>query len=417
MSYETWFGVVYLSGLAGELGVNVTITSVLLAAPWIGSIGQLIGLWVLFRETSYRSYTLKVAALARACWIVPVFTAAYWGFWTWKVQAPFPVEAWFKLTTVFACLSALLGASSSTAWLSWVKALVPSRFQGRFFGVRQRYVMLTLAAAHFIASYWVGWRPGGSYLGYWMLGLCALVSAGISTFLLAKVEDAPAVKSLTGVSFWDALKEPWADLPFRNLVIFGAVFNFAVQFVGPFFPYYFTKELHIPMSLVSLWIVLVVAGSFVTSSYWGKRIDHSKDPRGVMFFCSHLISISPLFYLMGSAALVKFIAPFEYFINGIAWSGFNLAIMTLLFQKSSGRNPPFYFSIHVATSGVLGALGNFLGGNLSVVLHEYGGFRACFLLGTILRFAAVYFSIPLLWGSFGEGFSKLFGSRRLSAGK
>ncbi|MGK5086770.1 MFS transporter [Bdellovibrionota bacterium FG-2] len=407
MSYETWIGVVYLSGLAGELGVPVSIASVLLAAPWIGSVGQLLGLWVLFRATSYRRYTLKVASAARLLWVIPVLTSAYWGYLSWKKVGIFPVETWFKLTTVVACTSALLGSSSSTAWLSWVKGLIPPRVQGRFFGVRQRYVMLALAGAHLVGSYWVGWRPGGTYLGYWMLGLCAVIAAGLSTFLLAKVDDTLVVEPLQGVSFRDALKEPWANRPFRNLVFFGALFNFSVQFVGPFFPYYFTKELHIPMSLVSLWTVLVVVGSFVTSSYWGKRIDRSKDPRGVMFVCCHLIAISPVFYLVGSADLIKIIAPIEYFINGMAWSGFNLAIMTLLFQRSSGRNTPFYFSIHVATSGVLGALGNFLGGNLSVVLHAYGGFRACFALGTVLRFAVVYGSIPLLWGNFSGPLSKV----------
>jgi hypothetical protein len=190
MVHDTWTGPTYLSGLAGELHAPVVWVSLLCSAAWIGAGGQLVGAWVYERVPSYKQYTVGLAAAARALWLIPLFMAAFWQHQIRRTGAPFPVERWFALTSVVACAAALFGASSAAAWSSWVRALIPDTLRGRFFGLRQRYVMVALIGANGLALLCVDWRPDGLYAGYALLGAMTVTAAGISTVLLNRVEDA-----------------------------------------------------------------------------------------------------------------------------------------------------------------------------------------------------------------------------------
>src|SRR5436305_281269 len=76
-AYDAWLGPTYLSGLAGELRVPVSLVSFLIAVPWIGATGQLLGIWALPRVPSLKAHTLKLAAIARALWVLPLFLALF----------------------------------------------------------------------------------------------------------------------------------------------------------------------------------------------------------------------------------------------------------------------------------------------------------------------------------------------------
>ncbi len=64
--------------------------------------------------------------------------------------------------------------------------VVPSQLPfGLFFGVRQSFWMIGIIAANLLGSLLVGWRPGGSYTGYGLLGVLGVLSGWISLGLLA----------------------------------------------------------------------------------------------------------------------------------------------------------------------------------------------------------------------------------------
>lgn len=397
MAYETWIGPTYISGLAGELGVSVGLVSLLATVPWIGSIGQLVGAWAYRRVPSVKSYTLALAVAARALWLIPPALALLW----WSPGAEgFPTERWFWAVAAVACCSATLGTSSSAAWSSWVQGLVPADFRGRFFGIRQAHIMGALIVAHLVAALSVGWSLSGARAGYGLLGAFALLAAFLSTWLLSRVPRERPEPSAAGPAqpgFFETIRAPLRDRRFRNFVLFGALYNGAVQIAGPYFPYYYTKELHIPMSQVALWAMLANFGAALASWVWGRRIDRLKNPKSVIFFTGHLIGLSPLPYVVASAAFVRAVAPFEYFMNGVAWAGFQLGITTLLFQLSPrGRGNAIYFSVYAAAAGVAGALGTGLGGLLASWLAPWGGFRALWIVASALRLGGLWILFGLL---------------------
>lgn len=399
-AFEAWIGPTYISALAGEVGVSIGLVSLLTAVPWIGSIGQLLGAWAYDHVPSVKRYTLGVALAARSLWILPLYFAVFWGFRSMSGAGEFPTRLWFNIVAAVACLSSLLATSSAMAWLSWIQELIPSYFQGRFFGTRQRYCMLGVIAANFLGSIWAGWKPRGVHLGYGVLGFLALTTAGLSTFLLAKVPDASPRPSQRAAIRW---REPLQNLKFRKFMIFAALFNGSLQLAGPYFPYYMTKEIGVSIGSIAFWSMLTNLGCFLTARFWGKRIDRLGDPRSVLRIALYMIAASPLFYLMSQGSMRKWIywiAPFDYLTNGMAWSAYVLSSTLLLLQSCPKDSGPIYFSMSSAGAGLAGALGVFLGGRLAVLLAPYGGFRALWVVASLCRFSVVWFCFKPLLGSY-----------------
>jgi MFS family permease len=391
MVYETWIGPTYMSGLAGELGLDLKFVVFLAALPWLGAIGQIIGPWSLERISSVKKYTLFVAGFGRALWILPLGAAFFLDAHARHSGTHFNLHLWFLAVIGTACTSSLLTSISATSWLAWMKAIVPGRFQGRFFACRQRYTTLAFAIASLLGSFLMGWSPHGYRAGIACLGLLAVVSGGISIAFLARVPGGIPHKLDQPSTFKETIRRPLRDPEFRKLLWFGAAFNGATQVASSYFPYYFTKNLGLPLSWVALWGGLLNLGCFLAAPFWGRRVDRLNCPYRVFWYAGHAISLSPLFYyLVRSASAIAWMAPLDYFVSGIFSSGFVLAQTALLIRLSPKGKAASYFSLYAAICGLSGALGTCLGGGLAEAFALSGGFRSVFLISFGLRFLALY---------------------------
>lgn len=381
-AYDTWVGSNYLNALAGEVGVSVLWVSLLTSVPWIGAVGQLFTFRFFEKSTSLREYSLYWAAVSRWLWSLPIFFAgalslkALWG------GESFQVLVWFQFTVVIALLSSVFANSSSMAWQSWMRALVRERLRGRFFGERWRYVMGALVVANFLGSYWVGVTWNGWRVGLAVIGILAVIAATISTHLLSKVPDVRPIRA-ENVTFSETLK----NREFRTFLFFSAFFQGAIQIAGPYFAYYFTRDLKIPLSQVVFWILFTNAGAFISSVFWGRWIDASKNPLRVLMVTGGMLGLSPLIYYVFPDSAITHFAPYEYFFNGVAWGGYMVSLSALLFRSVPQEKNTIYFSVQTAAQGLAGAFFAFLGGQLAESLS--GGFRSLWFVAFVFRFSVL----------------------------
>lgn len=412
MAYETLLGPTYLSGLAGETRLGIGLLAALSALPLIGSAGQTLGVWIFQRYSSNKKICLALAIAARTLWLIPLGAAGYWGWRALTGPNPFPQTQWFILTAVTATLISLVSMSSVMAWMSWTQRLVPEKFHGRFFGTRQRFNMIGILVANLLGVLAVGWKPNGVFAGYGLLAVAAVVAATISTFLLWKTPETTRSEPQLSKPHAEIRRKrvspkvflkPLQDKKFRKILIYGAATNGAIMLAGPYFPYYFTKELQIPMSSVAFWSAMTNLGCFFAATYWGKLIDRIADPKFILRVTGLMFAISPLPYILTSTRILSWVGPIEYFINGFAHSGYMLTLITILYRfapktplDSSGRIPDggidmsaVYFSVYTAAVGLAGALCTFLGGMLAELLTPWGGFRALWIIAACVRAAVV----------------------------
>jgi MFS family permease len=385
MLHETWFSRPYLSGLAGELGVSVGIVTLLTALPWIGSIGQVLTAWWLSRAPSAKRYTWTMFAVGRSIWIFVLLLALVPGIS--KVQ-------WMAATAAIACFAGICSNSGAVSWLAWMQGVVPATRRGVFFGVRQRFWVLGIIAANLFGSFLIGWRRDGYYTGYALLAVLAIVAGWISLGLLAIVPPSP---HSSAVSF--ELKEflkPLRDRRFCVVLVLWSLLNGVVQIIGPFLPYFFTREIGVPMSRITLWIMLGNVGSLITVGFLGERIDRTGNALEVLRWMGLLLAFSPLLYVLPSKATILWIAPPEHFLNGIANGGLKVASLSLLCAVAPEEGNSLYFCVFTAFTGLLGGLGTLAGGLLikffqaTPALQIHGsGFRAFFVAGAVLRVLVV----------------------------
>ncbi|MEO5970186.1 MAG: MFS transporter [Bdellovibrionia bacterium] len=225
------------------------------------------------------------------------------------------------------------------------------------------------------------------HLGLGLLCCLALLSGFISVLLNSRVHDVPVERmpNEQSRSFRELFRTPFKDPGFRKFLLYGVAFNGSLQFAGSYFPYYFTKELHLPMSYFALWSGIASLGCFLTSNYWGRRIDKTGVPFEVLRITSFAIAVAPLVYLIKSPEIIKIVAPIEYLFSGLAWSGFLLAQTKILLRLSPMGDSAAYFSVYATLCGLSGAIFTFLGGQLVEFLIARGEFRSFWLIAAVMR--------------------------------
>lgn len=402
MAFETWFGPIYLSGLAGELGASVGLVAFLTALPWVGYTGQILGLWLSRNFSSARKYTLIAATLGRSLWLIPLFLAA---------SGLLSRDRWIFWTAIVAGVSSICSSSGTVSWMSWMKGIVPDRYKGRFWGKRQKFTMAGVVLANAAGVFLCAYRPHGNFAGFGVLAVLGLTAGWVSVMLLSRVHESLSTQRLASAyghpskkihpvvnapSFFESLLEPLRDRNFRVALLVWPLFNATVVFVGPFFPYYFTHELKLPMSYVSGWSMISNLGSVFASVYWGRKIDQHGTPLKVLLITGLIFAASPLFYLSSSPEWIRWIAPPEHFVNGVAWTGINIAIYTLVFKVCPPGRSETYFSVYFAITGLTSAAAIYLGGVLATLLQSKlnhlgsgAGFRALWVIGSVARASVV----------------------------
>ncbi len=90
--------------------------------------------------------------------------------------------------------------------------------------------------------------------------------------------------------------KPLRDPRFRVVLVLWPLLNGVVQIMGPFFPYFFTSEVGVPMSRIALWILLGNLGSLMTVGFLGARIDRTGNSLEVVRWMGLLLAVQPLLY-------------------------------------------------------------------------------------------------------------------------
>jgi MFS family permease len=365
-----------------------------MALPWLGSLGQLLGLQFISRIHSLKKYTLTTGLIGRALWAIPLCLAIFWGDQAIGTGEAFPYQSWFLVVTFSAFFSSIFSSSSTVTWMAWMRSIISARFHGRFFSMRHQFIMGALILANLFASFIIDWNYRNLNAGFLILGFLGMFAGIASISILFKVHDTKK-RNWKNNEAWN-IRNLLSYRGFNRILIFSSVFYCAIFMAAPFFPYYFTKELKVSMSTVALWIACSSLGSFLAAGFWGRRIDRSSSVVTIIRSCALKLSLSPFLYLFLNSKTILWVAPFEYFMNGMAWSGFILALTTHLFRHCPRQQSPQFFSFYSAATSLSSAVGILVGGSLIHIFYQKMGFNALWITAGSLRFTAALFLIGLL---------------------
>jgi MFS family permease len=371
----------FLTGYLLYLGASDLELALVSAAPLMAQIVQVAGAWLVVR-TGRRKLLVAVASVAgRSLWL-PL------------ALAPLaPAEHRIGLFLLGYLASAIAANIASPAWLAWMSDLVPPRVRGRYFGFRNRVVGIVTMAASLFAGFLLdaARRQGAEGVG-WFLILLIAVSAGLCAFGLILRQPDPVRSPPVSVK-WLA---PWRNGAYGRVLVFYIYWLFAIGLASPFYTAHLLKNRDWDFRGLAAIGIIASGVGLVCNPGWGRAIDRYGH-RPVLLVSAVGILHLPLYYALCPAGTAWPIY-LDAVLTGVFWSGFNLAIFSLLMDDLPMVGKPYYFAFAAAMSGVVNFAASVCGGWLAQIWGDaevalgglsLGNYQLLFLLTTAVRLPGI----------------------------
>jgi MFS family permease len=254
----------------------------------------------------------------------------------------------------------LLASVNSVAWSSWTQEWSPERIRGKYFGFRNG--LIQAATVVFLLLVW-------GTLGLFKGSLLALQGVLIAAVALRGWSIVAQHRLKLGAT----VAGPTAPLPWRaqlaiirrsrsllRFIAFGAIWGFAYNCLGPFYPVFMFRQLGLSVANVCLLIILNTVGAAVTMPTWGRLLDRLGN-KSVMaaaillwqaqFFVWVFLDRSNTWLLYGL-----------WVWNGFTWAGFTLGLFNMLLKLIPQEAKTIAIGLNTAITSIFTAIAPILSG-------------------------------------------------------
>lgn len=388
------FGDAFVSPFAIFLKAGTTAMALLGTLPsLLGPVASMIGANVI--ERSGRRLPLIIGSvIAQTASYLPLFLLPL--FFP-KLGVPFVV--------MLATLGIFANGLCSTAWTSLMGDVTDQKTRGAYFGRRNRFVIFAMMLTLISAGTTLAWFKSKDWVwaGFGVVFLVATVSRAICVGLFTRHYDPPLqTRPDDYFSFWQFIRRtPKSN--FARFTWYIALMNGAVSVSGPFFNVYMLRDLHWGYGAFTAQTAIFLAAQFIVSPWWGRMIDRH-GARTVLKSCSILLPVLPVAWACstGLTSIMLIQA-----LSGCAWSGFNLAVSTFIYDSISPGKRARCLSYYGIVNGTFSFMGGtFLGAWLAAALPDtmslgpwqvqvISNLPAIFIASGLLRALVVILMFPM----------------------
>lgn len=398
-------GGVLLTNFLLKLGATPVEIGLLSSIPMLVNLLQPVGAYFADRTTSRHNYCLWIFGTSRMLWLL-LLLGIGWIRW-FNNDEPHQLVFW---TLGIILATNILGALGSSAWFSWMAALVPHRLRGRYFGLRNSAAslvnLLGIPILGFVVSAW-SCDPMYGYSVVLLLGILAgIVSLGFQ-FLMVDVNpqlpQSTAVyrSKIKGTSRLDPENAEshgeisiFKDTNFLKFLLYFGTWMFAFNLSAPFFNLYLLDNLALDVRWATIYTSLIAGANLVMLVFWGKLADKVGN-RPLLLAVGILVAVTPLFWLgAGNNSISLWVwLPLIHLLTGGAGAAVDLCGSNIQMELAPVDRPSGYFAIGAAVAGVCGGLGT-TAGSFLVQLNFIGGLPGLFALSAVVRLLAL---LPLFF--------------------
>lgn len=354
----TLTGGIFLVAFALELGASNFLIGILAAIPPLAQLLQVPSVALVNWLRNRRLISVVASGVSRLTWLLvallPVIGAA----------------AGRRGLIVLLFFASALGAVSTCGWNSWMRDLVPEDRLGSFFSRRMSLsiglgVILSLAAAFFV-DWWSRSGPLGAVWAYSLLFVLGSGAGLTGVFFLSRIPE-PKMTPMTG-GFFTALRKPFRDENFRNLLVFLGSWSFAVNLAAPFFTVYMLRRLELDLSWVIGLTVLSQVTHFGFVRIWGAVADQYSN-KSVLGVCAPLFVMAigawtfttlPDPYVLTIPLLVVL-----HVVMGLSMAGVSLAAGNITLKLAPSADATQYLAASTLVNSLAAGIAPILGGSLA----------------------------------------------------
>ncbi|HPA47156.1 MAG TPA: MFS transporter [bacterium] len=397
-------GGAFLVAFALLLGASNAVVGILAAIGPLTQMLQLPSIYLVETTRNRRALATVSAFIARIFWIF----AAILPF-----VAPAPYRLPLFVLSVFLYFS--IGSITGCAFNSWIRDVIPERILGGFLAKRLAIAMAVAIVLGFLAA--VGIDTSKEYFSndttiYSIIFLVGGIFGLIGAINLGRIPE-PVMQPLPVRNPFKVLGEPFRDVNFRNLLAFLGIWNFAVNFVAPFYTVYMLDRLQLGMTLVLALSFFSQLLNVVFFRVWGRLADLYSHKSvlavsGPMFMVS--VALWPITTMPEPYTLTVPLLVLIHGLAGIATAGVAISTGGIALKAAPRGRATAYLATNSLISGAAASLAPILAGlaadgfrtqEFGVTFHwlsELNGRHEAIFCALSLRGLDFLFVISLVFG-------------------
>lgn len=256
----------------------------------------------------------------------------------------------------------LSSAVNGVSWNGWMQEVVPTRLRGKYFGVRNRLLYVSMLIFLLSVSGLLA-LMNGSLQAYVLLFAAAILLRVYSVLTQQRMKSPTSRHVVNQQLPWqEQIHQVRNDRPLVRFIGFAALMGFTINLFGPFFPVFMYEQLHISVAKAN-WILLFgPLGAAVSFPAWGRLLDrYGNIP--VMFVSLALWQLFNLIWCFVTPAnswLLYVVAS----TGGLFSAGYGIGVFNLLLKLTPPNSRTMGIALFVSLSCLAAAMGPPLGGYL-----------------------------------------------------
>lgn len=378
----------FLVDLALLFGASAIHLSLINGLPFMAATAQLAGAYWVSQTGSRKRVIIPTAFVTRQIW------------WIIMILIILPIENSTKIWTLIVLLSLanIMGQISGNAWLAWIGDLIPDQLRGRVISARNGILILVALGADFIFSQMREAFGSDGRVNYLLVCFGVAAFFGLKSIFVFKKQWEPRPHPAPAPHFGELLRQCYHNRPIRKLLYALMLWNAAVGVATSFWTPHMIVNLKMSFTSIFTYTMIVTICTFIMSRFvWGAVIDRA-GTLTVVLFCASIITTIPIFWLFISADDLSLLWC-EAVVNGMMWSGFNVAIFNLPFILLPKENRAYFLGVLAAVSGLALGIGAVAGGVVAQIFKSlqfdlfgmtYINYHITFVLSAVLRGVCVF---------------------------
>ncbi len=379
------FGSVFLIAFARKIGMNSFHIAILAASPQLANMAQFVASFIIENYIPRKKFFIYTALIARILWIIAVFIPTIIG-----KNLP-GLTIWSFIFTI--AIANLFAYFAGTAWLSWMKDIIPNKYRGKFFSRRNLYTnTITMILPYIVGRVFDKYNTILSYANVFTL---ATIIGIIGVFIISKVKDKmePVEEK---IKFAEILKLPFRNKNFIYFLLFSIFFTLGTVGMLPFLQIYLLEDLNFPKATIGFFLLVSGTLNVVSNIFWGE-FSAKYGHRNTLVLAGCGASLFPFLWVVTNKSNGFVLSIFIHFLGGIAWAGMILAHLNLLFTISPKKRNSAYMASFSFVNGATGVIAPLLGVFIIKMFENitFPAVKILFIVSGIFRIIAVMYLIKV----------------------
>lgn len=292
---------------------------------------------------------------------------------------------------IFA-VGALAFSLVNVSWTSWVQEWLPTKARGKYLGRRNRLLQISTVAFLIVSSAFIGYWKESAVFGFQMVIFGSVAMRAFSVVLQLRILPTKRVLDERGAGFAEQFSVVLKNQPLMRFVLFGAVFGFCANIMGPFFPVFFYKALGMSVGEVARLAMVATTTGAIAMPFWGRICDKYGCRPSLLIALGVWMSVGyGYFFATPERTWVLYVI---WGIGGMAGAGFLFGSFSMILKLIPPEAKTAAISFNLAASSLSAAVAPILGGFLfSWVESSFDDLVAVFH-----AMSAVHHTVTLLTG-------------------